>query len=89
MDNNAPLTSLISTVSRVLLDPFIALVFAVAFIVFMWGVAQFLYHLNVGDGGNHDGKMHMFYGVIGMFIMTAAWTFLKIIDSTVGSNFIH
>lgn len=89
MQENSAITDLVKKVSDVLLDPFIALVFAAAFIVFMWGVAQYLYYLNIGDSGNKDGKMHMFWGIVGMFIMTAAWTLMKIIDATVGSNYVQ
>lgn len=86
---NGPINDLIAKVSSALLDPFIALVFATSVLVFMWGVVQYIYNLNVGAGDNKDGKMHMLWGIVGMFIMTAAWTLLKILDSTIGSNVVR
>jgi hypothetical protein len=65
--------------TTVIVNPILALIFAAGFLVFVWGVVEFLAGLNgVGEGAS-NGKRHMLWGVIGMFIMVAAYSILKII----------
>jgi hypothetical protein len=42
--------------------------------------------LNVKGEQSEEGKKHMLWGMVGMFIMAAAITIIKIISSTVGSD---
>ena len=64
-----------------ILNPLILLIFSVGFLVFLWGLVQFL-----RSGANPDdkngGKEHMIWGVIGMFIMIAAQGFISLIQNT-------
>jgi len=73
---------LAANLGRYLITPIILLVFAIALLLFVWGLVQFLIELNTGGKAN-KGKQHMLWGIIGMFIMTAAWGILNLIQSTV------
>lgn len=74
-----------NTLVRVIVNPLIALLFAVALLLFVWGLVQFLYQLNTGGKDTKAGKQHMFWGVAGMFIMVTAWGIFQLIQNTVRS----
>ncbi len=79
-----PIQELVLRISAVLINPFLALVFGAGFIVFIWGLVQYLYALNWGGGHqDEEGKMHMIYGMAGMFIMVAAFTIIRLIANTI------
>ncbi len=77
-------TTLVNNLTRVLVNPAILLLFAVALVYFIWGLVQFLIVLNTG-GKDKTGKQHMLWGTVGMFIMVAAYAILMLIESTVNS----
>ena len=66
----------------VIVNPILALIFAAGLIVFVFGVVEFLAGQNGIGEGAQNGKRHMLWGIIGMFIMVAAYAILKIIAST-------
>ena len=55
-------------------------------VVFVWGLVEYLYALNVKGEPDAEGKKHMFWGMVGMFIMAAAVTIIKIINATVSGD---
>ncbi|MBS3904050.1 MAG: hypothetical protein KGZ39_08690 [Simkania sp.] len=68
-------------VNDLILDPVLKLLFTVAFIIFFYGVMQY-----VMNPGNQDkikqGKSHMLWGLLGLVIMFAVWGILQIIIDT-------
>ena len=68
----------ISAVSQQILNPFIYLLFAIALLVFIWGVVRF-----ISQGGDEDArtiaKRHILYGLLGMFIMISAFSLVRLI----------
>jgi hypothetical protein len=72
-------------ISEVIINPILALAFAVALLVFIWGIVQFIWGLSNEAGDKEEGKQHMLWGIIGMFIMVAAWAILGLIGNTVGT----
>lgn len=78
-------TQLVNTLNRVIVNPLLALIFAAGFLVFAWGLMQYVWALN-GSGKNiEEGKKHMLYGIIGMFIMVSAYAIIGIIARTIGA----
>jgi phosphotransferase system glucose/maltose/N-acetylglucosamine-specific IIC component len=75
--------SFVQTFNNVILEPFIYLLMAVAFLVFVWGVVQYVFNA-ASDGGRETGRRHMIYGLIGLFIMISAWSILSIAAGTFG-----
>jgi len=72
-------------ITSVIINPILALIFASGFLVFVWGVVEFLAGQNgIGEGGGSKGKQHMLWGIFGMFIMVAAWAIIKIINNSLG-----
>ena len=81
------LLSLARVLSKIILDPILALLFAGGLLVFLFGVVQFFFNINVGDGhSREDGKRHMFWGIVGMFVMLCAWGIVQLIANTVGQT---
>lgn len=69
----------------VILNPVLALLFAVGFLVFAWGIVEFMWGLSSDTAQKKDdGKQHMLWGVIGMFVMFIAWSIVKIIGNSIG-----
>jgi len=72
---------LLSNFITYIINPAILLVFSAGFFLFLWGLVVFLFKL--GEGGDHkEGKQHMLWGIIGMFIMVAVGGIMAILDNT-------
>jgi hypothetical protein len=70
--------------TNLIVNPLIAFLFAVGMLVFFWGVAQYLLALNAGGSSSkEDGKKHMLWGLIGMFVMVAAWALFSFLVSNI------
>ncbi len=67
-----------------IVNPVITLMFAVAVVVFVYGVFQVIWGEPGGEA--HDrGKKSMWGGLIGMFIMLSAWGIINLVANTVNS----
>ena len=75
---------LVSRINAVIIDPLLALLFAAGLVVFLWGIVEFLMGISAGSEKKDDGKQHMFWGIVGMFIMVAAAAIIRIIINTFG-----
>lgn len=68
-------------VNRYIINPLIMLVFAVAFLVFFFGIFQFI--KGASEAGERDaGKKKILWGVVGMFIMFSAYGLVRLVVST-------
>ena len=68
-----------------IVSPLVMLMFAVAIIVFVWGIVEMLMH---GDDATarEKGRWHMLAGVIGICIMVSAWGIIYFISGTIGGH---
>lgn len=65
------------------INPLITLLFAVAFLVFFWGIFSFM--RGYEDETQRDaGKRHILWGVMGLFIMVAVFAIMRLIGSSFG-----
>jgi hypothetical protein len=64
---------LIAAITKNLFNPLITALFAVATLVFAWGVVLYIIGSYGSDSRIERAKSIMFWGVIGMFIMASAW----------------
>lgn len=76
-------------ITNVILNPVMALLFVAGFLVFLWGIVEFMSGLSSGEGGEKvtNGKSHMLWGVVGMFVMVAAYAILKMVQASVDQLF--
>jgi len=68
---------LLNKIVEVIVNPIIFLMFAVALVVFLWGVAEFLRNSNDASGQS-KGKSHILWGLIGMAIMVSAFAIIRV-----------
>ncbi len=82
--NGAAVDKVLNPIVTTIIDPLIILVFAVALVVFVYGVLQMVWNKTDADA-HSKGRMSMLGGVIGMFIMLSAWGIINLISNTVKS----
>ena len=75
--------TLINRIETFIINPILLLLFSVALLYFLWGITVFIWKADSEDGRS-TGIQHMLWGVIGMFIMIAAWGIINIIGNTFG-----
>ena len=73
----------LNKVNQYILNPLILLAFGVAFLVFSWGVFQFI-SSQTADAKRDEGKRKIFWGLFGMFIMFSAYGLIRLILGTFG-----
>ncbi len=73
----------IGVLEREIVGPIITLVALAAFLVFIWGIVDFIWH-----GGDPEkrtlGQQHMFWGLLGLAILFSANALIALIATTVG-----
>jgi hypothetical protein len=84
MGNIPPaLLTLINSINRYVINPLIVLGFAVAMIVFLWGV--FNYVKGAGDpAARKKGRDHILWSIVGFAIMFTVFGIMTIISNSVG-----
>lgn len=81
----AEASSFVAKVNTIILFPLIALLSAIALLVFIYGCA--IYILNAeSDTAREEGKKHITYGIIGLVVMLSAYALLNIAAGTFGLN---
>ncbi|MEI6396786.1 MAG: hypothetical protein WCO48_01810 [Candidatus Taylorbacteria bacterium] len=75
-------STVVSPIISNIVNPVVWLMFAVATVVFVYGVLQMVIKGNDPEA-RKTGQMSILYGVIGMFIMFSAWGIIYLISNTV------
>ena len=75
------ITPYIDRINQYILNPLILLAFAIAFLMFMVGVVQFI-ATETADTKRGDAKKRIAWGLFGMFIMISAYGLIRIILAT-------
>jgi hypothetical protein len=60
----------------------VPLIFALAFIVFLWGVFQYFIAGAADEEKREGGKSLMIYGLIGFFVMVSVWGLVNLLVGT-------
>lgn len=87
MNNEA--TKFISNIKLMILNPIIGFMFAVATVMFIYGIVEYIWGAENKDK-IEDGKRHMVWGVIGMFVMLVVYGILNVLSDfwwEVGSGY--
>lgn len=65
----------------------IPLIFALALLMFIWGVIRFV--INSEDQEQKEkGRQFMLWGIIALAVMTSVWGLVKILGSTFGIEYV-
>ncbi|MDO8565107.1 MAG: hypothetical protein Q7R67_00570 [bacterium] len=78
-----PIAEFLNKINEFILNPLILLAFAVALLVFFFGIFQFIKSETV-DTKRDEGKKKILYGLLGMFIMISAYGLIRLILNTFG-----
>jgi hypothetical protein len=79
----AEAASFVQKFNDVILFPTIALLSGVAFLVFIWGLVEYLVYATV-DQRRAQGVQHITWGIIGLFVMITAYTILTLFTASFG-----
>lgn len=79
----AEAVSFVTKLNNVIFFPFLTLLSAVAFFIFLYGCAEYI--LKASDASaRQQGVKHITWGIIGLVIMVSAWAILSIASGTFG-----
>ncbi len=78
-----PIVEFLNKINQYILNPIILLAFSIAFIVFLWGIFEFI-NSETADSKREVGKSKILWGVVGMFIMFSAYGIIRLILDTIG-----
>ncbi len=81
----ASVLTLVKSIDKVLINPIIIFLFAVALAYFIYGLAQYLLSPQ-NEEVRKKAKSQMLWGVLGLFIMVAVFGLMQIILSSFGEN---
>ncbi len=74
-------TRFVENFTAIVVNPLLLLMFAIGLLVFVFGVVEFMWGLNRETDAREHGKQHMLWGVIGMFIMSASYSIVVLIQN--------
>ena len=69
-----------------LLNPLYQLAAALAVLYFLYGGVKYIYDMNDPEKKN-TGKSHLFWGLVGLFIIFSVGAILRIFNDTLGGIF--
>lgn len=81
----ASVTTLVQSINKVIINPIIFLLFTLAAVYFLYGLAQYLLSPN-NEEVRKKSKSVMFWGLVGLFIMVAVFGIMRIILGTLKVN---
>jgi hypothetical protein len=82
----SPVCDIVGKLTGAFINPALALIFSIGLLVFIYGLVEFIWGLSQETGKKEEGKQHMLYGLIGMFVMVSAIAIIKVISSIVGGS---
>ena len=74
---------IIDGITSYIFQPIASLLFALGFLIFIWGLVEFIANPN-NSSVKEKGKKHMVYGILGLLIMTSVWGIVHLIEDTIG-----
>ena len=74
---------LVININNTIIHPIIGLLFGLAFVIFLWGIVEFIWKSD-NPTAREQGQKHMIWGVVGMFIMLSVIGIIQIFLGTFG-----
>lgn len=81
----ASVDSFVLNINKMIINPIIILLFALAIVYFLYGIFEFISNQE-NEEKKTIGKSHMIWGIIGIVIMMGVFTILNMILSTFNMN---
>ncbi|MBP6888688.1 MAG: hypothetical protein KBC21_03210 [Candidatus Pacebacteria bacterium] len=83
---------ILSRVIEYVFSPFYTLAVSVSFVYFLYGVVIFIWTMRNPDAGDstkrNEGKSHMIWGTVGLFIILSVGGILKLFNDTFSGVFL-
>ncbi len=80
-----PALNFIHKIDQYIVNPIILLLVAVALLVFLWGVLEFVGHSDSEEARTKGGR-HILWGIVGLAIMLSAFGIVNVIINTIGAD---
>lgn len=77
---------LLSTASCIISGSVIPLIFALAVVMFIWGVVQYVINSD-DETKKSQGRQFMIWGIIALTVMVSVWGLVKILGATFGIEY--
>ncbi len=74
---------ILARITDAIVNPLIVLLFGVAMVYFLWGVFVFVRNAD-NEEKRSEGAMHIFWGIVGIFIMVSVYGILRMFLNTFG-----
>ena len=82
----ANVKELLNFFTCLLLDSVVPLLMALAVVVFIYGVIQYM--INANDSAKREeGRNFMIWGIVALFVITSIWGLVKLLAGTFGIGF--
>lgn len=62
----------------------VPIIFAFAFLAFVWGVVNYFFLHGGEDTKREEGRKFIFWGILGMVVLFSVWGFVNLLLSTLG-----
>lgn len=82
--NTAPIENLSSSFIGILNTVVVPVVFALAFIVFLWGVFQAFILNGANEEKRKEGAQFVMWSIIGFVVMISIWGLVNLVGSSLG-----
>lgn len=82
--NTSELTSFVNSILGVIDSVVIPVIFAIAFLVFIWGVYRYFIAGAAQEEKREEGKKFVMWGIIGFVIMISVWGIVNLLVNTLG-----
>jgi len=79
----ASVDTLMQSINKVIINPLIIFLFALAMVYFIYGLAKYLLSPD-NEEVRRTSKSHMLWGIIGMFIMVSVFGIMNLLLTTLG-----
>jgi len=79
----ASVVTLMKSINRVIINPLIVFLFALAVVYFVYGLTRYLLSPD-NEEVRKSSKTSMLWGIIGMFIMVSVFGIMNLIMNTIG-----
>lgn len=73
----------LKNIVQIVVNPIIKVAFAVAIIIFIYGIFEFMRNSDNPEA-RKQGQWHMLWGLVGLAIMVAVFTIVRIFLNTLG-----
>jgi hypothetical protein len=84
LDGDPKIQDLLCYFTKILNDSVIPLIFAIAMVMFIWGVVNFFIINADEEAKREQGRQFMIWGIIALAVMLSVWGLVGIVGSTFG-----